>query len=180
MWRTVWRRAGGLAWAPAAEVVERRSVNEHDRIRWAKAGLFAGWMFVFGYLTYLVTQIRRAASTSQGSFEDGVWGQRAEEISFAALPQNVVILVPAAIAAIAGVLLVRSLVDPIVVQLSRLIRVIAGLSFVIVALAVVGIVAVFFRNYDSVGDTAAVLGRLGGIAMAAAMVRVCLEADHET
>jgi len=155
-------------------------VNEHDRIRWAKAAHFAGWMFVVAYLTYLVTQIRRAAATTQGSFEDGIWGQRIEEVSFATLPQNVVILVPGVIAAVAGAILVRSLVDPVVVQLGRLVRVIAGLAFVIITLGAVGIVAVFFRNYDSVGDTAAILGRLGGIAIAAAMVRLSLEADHET
>lgn len=155
-------------------------MNEHDRIRWAKATVFAGWMFVLAYLTYLIAQIRRASATTQGSFEDGVWGQRIEEVSFATLPQNVVILAPAAVAAVAGALLVRSLVDPVVVQLGRVIKVIAGLSFVIVALGLAGIVAVFFRNYDSVGDSIAVMLRLGGVAMAAAMIRLCLEADHET
>lgn len=155
-------------------------MNEHDRIRWAKAAVFAGWMFVLAYLSYLVTEIRRAAAIRQGSFEDGVWGQRIETVSFATLPQNVAILMPGVIAVVAGTLLVRSLVDPVVVQLGRVIKVIAGLAFVIIALGVVGIVAVFFRNYESIGDTAAILLRLGGIGMAAATVRVCLEADHET
>jgi LPS sulfotransferase NodH len=137
-------------------------------------------MSVLAYGSYLVIQIRRAAAIRNGSFEDGLWGQRIEQISFAALPQNLVILTPAVAAAVAGALLVRSLVAPVVVHIGRLVRVVAGLSFVVVAIAVVGIVAVFFRRYDSVGDTAAVLGRLGGIAMAAAMIRLCLEADHET
>jgi hypothetical protein len=161
-------------------VVERPSVNEHDRIRWARALVFAGSMSVLAYLSYLVIQIRRAAAIRNGSFEDGLWGQRIEQISHATLPQNLVILVPAVAAAVTGALLVRSLVAPVVVHLARLIRVIAGLAFVVVAIAVVGIVAVFFRRYDSVGDTAAVLGRIGGIAMAAATIRLCLEADHET
>jgi hypothetical protein len=137
-------------------------------------------MSVLAYLSYLVIQIRRAAAIRNGSFEDGLWGQRIEQISHATLPQNLVILVPAVAAAVTGALLVRSLVAPVVVHLARLIRVIAGLAFVVVAIAVVGIVAVFFRRYDSVGDTAAVLGRIGGIAMAAATIRLCLEADHET
>lgn len=161
-------------------MLERPTVNGNDRIRWAKAAVFAGWMFVVAYLGYLVAQIRRAAATTQGSFEDGVWGQRIEEVSFATLPQNVAILIPGAAAAVAGAVLVRSLVDPVVVQLRRVIRIIAGLSFVIIALATLGIVAVLFRNYDSVGDTAAILNRVGGVAMAAATIRVCLEADHET
>lgn len=166
--------------SPAVELVERPTVNEHDRIRWAKAAVFAGWMFVLAYLTYLVAQVRRAVATRQGSFEDGVWGQRIEEISFATLPQNVSILIPGVIAVVAGALLARPLVDPVVVHLGRLVRIVAGLAFVIIALGVVGIVAVFFRNYDPIGDIQAILLRLGGIAMAAATVRVCLEADHET
>ena len=155
-------------------------MNEHDRIRWARALVFAGWMSLVAYVAYLVIQVRRAAAIRNGSFEDGVWGQRIEQISFATLPQNLVILMPAVAAAVAGTLLVRSLVAPVVVHLGRLVRVVAGVAFVVVAIAVVGIVAVFFRAYDSVGDTAAILGRVGGIAMAAATIRLCLEADHET
>lgn len=155
-------------------------MSEHDRIRWAQALLFAGWMSLLAYVSYLVVQIRRAAAIRDASFEDGIWGQRIEQVSFAALPQNLVILAPAVGAAVAGVLLVRSLVAPVVVHLRRLVRVIAGLSFVVVAIGVIGIAAVFFRNYDSVGDTAAILGRLGGLALAVAAIRLCLEADHET
>lgn len=155
-------------------------VSESDRIRWANATVLAGWMFVLAYLTYLVTQIRRAAATTQASFEDGIWGQRIEEISFATLPQNVVILIPGVVAVVVGAVLTRSVVDPVVVRLRRVVRVIAGLSIVVVAVGVVGIVAVFFRNYDSVGDTAAILGRLGGIAMATAAIRLCLEAAADT
>ena len=95
-------------------------------------------MFVLAYLSYLVTEIRRAAAIREGSFEDGVWGQRIETVSFATLPQNVAILMPGVIAVVAGTLLVRSLVDPVVVQLGRVIKVIAGLAFVIIALGIVG------------------------------------------
>jgi hypothetical protein len=152
-------------------------VTEHDRIRWSRALLFAGWLSVAAYLGYLVTQIRRAAATTTGSFEDGVWGQRIELVSFAALPQNVVIIAPAVAAAITGTLLMRSLVVPVVVHLQLLVRIVAGLSIVIIALGILGIVAVFFRDVDPVGDVGAVLGRLGGIALAAGAVRLCLEAE---
>ncbi len=154
-------------------------MDDHDRIRWARALVVAGWAFVLAYLAYLVTQIRRAAAIGEGSFEDGIWGQRIEQVSFATLPQNVVIMVPGLIAALAGTLLVRSLVDPVVVHLSRLVRIIAGLGFVIAALGVLGIIGVFFRNFDSVGDTAAILGRLGGVLIAAATIRLCTEAEHD-
>ena len=155
-------------------------MNEQDRIRWARALLVAGWLSLASYASYLVIQVRRAAAIREGSFEDGIWGQRIEQVSFAALPQNLVILAPAVAAAVTGVILVRSLVAPVGVHLGRLVRVIAGLSFVAVAIGVVGIVAVFFRNYDSVGDTAAIIGRLGGVALAVAAIRLCLEADHES
>lgn len=134
-------------------------------------------MSTVAYLGYLITQIRRAAAVRSGSFEDGIWGQRVELISFASLPQNVVILAPAVAAAVAGSLLVRSLVDPVVVHLQVLVRIVAGLNLVVIALGIVGIVGVFFRNVDSVGDVGAILGRLGGIALGAAAVRLCAEVE---
>lgn len=155
-------------------------MNDRDRIRWARALVMAGWMSVLAHASYLVIQIRRATAVSDAGFEDGIWGQRIEQISFTALPQNLVVLVPAAAAVVAGSVIARSLVDPVVVRLARLVRVVAGFSFVAVAISIVGVIAVFFRNYDSVGDTAAILGRLGGVALAAGMIRLCLEADQMT
>jgi hypothetical protein len=155
-------------------------VNEQDRIRWARALVFAGWMFVLAYLAFLVSQIRRAAAVSEASFEDGVWGQRIEQVSFATLPQNVVVLVPAVIAVVAAAWLVRALVDPVVVHVSRLIRTVAGFAFLVIALALLGITEVFFRNFDPVGDVTAILLRLGGVLIGVAIVRVCTEAEHDT
>lgn len=155
-------------------------MHDHDRIRWARSLVVVGWTSAFAYATYLVTQVRRAAAIGEASFEDGVWGQRIEQVSFAALPQNLIILAPAAAAAVAGALLVRTLVDPVVVRLGRLIRVVASLASIAVAISAIGIVAVFFRNYDNVGDTAAILGRLGGAALAFGMLRMCLDASQET
>ncbi|MEY2958254.1 MAG: hypothetical protein RLZZ01_822 [Actinomycetota bacterium] len=155
-------------------------MHDHDRIRWARSLVVAGWSSSLAYTTYLVTQVRRAAAIGEASFEDGVWGQRIEQVSFAALPQNLIILVPGAAAAVAGAIVVRSLVDPVVVRLGRLVRVVASLASIAAAISTIGIVAVFFRNYDNVGDTAAILGRLGGIALAWGMIRVCLDATQET
>ena len=134
-------------------------------------------MSVAAYLGYLVTQIRVAAAVRSSSFEDGIWGQRVELISFASLPQNVVILAPAVAAAITGSILVRSLVDPVVIHLQVLVRIIAGLSLVVVALGIIGIAGVFFRDVDTVGDVGAILGRLGGILLAAGALRLCVEAE---
>lgn len=153
-------------------------MTEHDRLRWSRALLFVGWMSVAAYLGYLITQIRRAAAVRTGSFEDGIWGQRVELISFSSLPQNVVILAPAVAAAIVGSILVRSLVDPVVVHLQVLVRIIAGLGLVVIALGIVGIIGVFFRNVDSVGDVGAILGRTGGILLGVGTVRLCIEAEN--
>jgi hypothetical protein len=155
-------------------------VNEQDRIRWARALVFAGWMFVLAYLAFLVSQIRRAAAVSQASFEDGIWGQRIEQVSFATLPQNVVNLVPGVTAVVAAAWLVRPLVDPVVVHVSRLIRTIAGFAFLVIVLALLGIAAVFLRSFDPAGDVTAVLLRLGGVLVGVAIVRVCTEAEHDT
>jgi hypothetical protein len=52
------------------------------------------------------------------------------------------------------------------------------LCYVIVALAVLGIVDVIAQSPDSVGVTTSILTRVGGILMAIAMLRVCLEAER--
>ena len=153
-------------------------MNEHDRIRWARALVFAGWMSVLAYLGYLATQIRRAAATRTGSFEDGVWGQRVEFVSFAALPQNVTILMPGVAAAVAAALLVRPLVDPTVLTARQLVRIVAGINGTIIVIAVAGIIGLFFRNFDPVSDFGALLGRFGGILMAIGAIRLCNEAER--
>lgn len=147
-------------------------------MRWARALINAGWMFVLAYLGFVTWQVRRAFAISEGSFEDGLWWQRIEQMSFLALPQNLMVLVPAAAAAAVGAVLVRGVVDRSVLRLAQLIRVVAGTSAVVIVIAVLGIVGIFFRNPDSVGDLAALVLRIGGILMSVAMIRICLEADQ--
>ena len=109
-------------------------VNDHERVRWARALTTAGWLFVVAYLTFLVGQIRRAFAIGESSFEDGVWGLRVEQISFATLPQNVIIAVPAAAAGVAGTLLVGDIVDRSDIWLTQLVRIAAGLGYMIIGL----------------------------------------------
>jgi hypothetical protein len=47
----------------------------------------------------------------------------------------------------------------------------------VIALGIVGIAGVFFRNFDSVGDVGAILGRMGGILLGAGAVRLCAEVE---
>ena len=155
------------------------SLAERDRQRWAVALTTAGWLVLAAYLLLLIAQIRRAFAVTVASFEDGVWGQRIETVSFVTLPQNLVILVPAAAAGVAAVMLLRD--APVQLQGSwarQLVRVVAGLCYVVVVLAVLGIVDVLMQTPDSVGGTSAILTRVGGILMAIGMIRVCLEAER--
>lgn len=155
------------------------SLVERDRQRWAVALTTAGWLVLAAYLLLLIAQIRRAFAVTVSSFEDGVWGQRIETVSFVTLPQNLVILVPAAAAGVGAVMLLRD--APVQLQGSwarQLVRIVAGLCYVVVVLAVLGIVDVLMQTPDSVGGTSAILTRVGGILMAIGMIRVCLEAER--
>jgi hypothetical protein len=153
-------------------------VNAIDRERWARAIVTAGWLVTGSYLLFLIGQIRRALAVSQASFEDGVWGQRVEQISFVALPQNLVILVPAAVAGAGATWLMLGAGLDQVPWTRQLVRVVAGVSLVTVVLAVLGILDVFAQSPDWVGGSIAVLNRVGGILMAWAMIRVCLESER--
>jgi hypothetical protein len=152
-----------------------------DRRRWATALTTAGWLVLASYLLFLIGQIRRAMAVTVGSFEDGVWGQRIELVSFVTLPQNLVILVPAAAAGVLATVLAREPLDDVGSSVNwsiQLVRIVAGVCYVVVGLATLGIVDVLAQTPDSVGGTAAILNRLGGILMAVAMIRVCLEAER--
>ncbi len=153
-------------------------MSDDDAIRWARATGVAGWLFLLAYLGVVTGIVRRAASLNSGSFEDGLWWQRVEIISFVALPQNVVVLVPAVAAGVVGTVVARSIIDQSVIRLRQLVRVAAGTCYVVIVLGALGIIGVFVRNSDAVGDLEPLLGRIGGILMAVGMIKLCLEAEH--
>ena len=156
-------------------------MDDGNRVAWARALTTAGWLVLFAYLLLLIGQIRRALAVRVGSFEDGVWGQRIELVSFVTLPQNLVILVPAAAAGVAAMLLLREMPRRAAASWApQLVRIVAGVCYVVVALAVLGIIDVLAQTPDSVGGTSAILNRVGGILMAIAMIRVCLEAERSS
>jgi len=153
-------------------------VNDDERLRWARVLATTGWVFLIAYLGVVAGLVRRAAATTSGSFEDGLWWQRVETISFAARATNLVVLTPAVAAAVVGTIMARALVDPAVLRLRQLVRIVAGTCYVVLVIGAVGIVGIFFRNPDSVGDASVFFGLMGGILMAIAMVRLCLEAER--
>lgn len=155
-------------------------VSDDDAIGWARATGFAGWLFLLAYLGVVTGIVRRAASLSNSSFEDGLWWQRVEIISFAALPQNLVVLVPAVAAGVVGTVIARSVIDRSVILLRQLVRVAAGTCYVVIVIGALGVIGVFFRNSDGVGDVSALLGRVGGILMAFGMIKLCLESERTT
>ena len=153
-------------------------MSDDDRIRWARALVVASWLFVATYLTFLITQIRRAAAVSDTRFEDGDWGARVEQISFASRPEFVVSIIAATAATLVGVALTRNVVDPVLLQLRTLVRLIGGICVIIVIMGAVGIIALFFRNPDSVSDLGYLLSRTGGILTAVACMRLCTEVER--
>jgi hypothetical protein len=153
-------------------------MSDNERVRWATALTTAGWLFVVAYLAFVTAMFRRASALKSGSFDDGVWGQRIEIMSFVSIHQNVIMLAPAAAACVGATMLASDVADRTHIWLAQLVRVVAGLCYVVIAVAVIGIIALFFRSPDSVSDLGALLGRLGGILMAIAMIRVCLEAER--
>jgi hypothetical protein len=134
-------------------------------------------MSLVGYLAILATQLDRARRTTTSRFEDGVWGQRLEQVSFVALPQNLMVLVPAVACALVAAALARGLARDL--WLDRLVRAAAGTAFVALVLAVVALVEAVLVGGDSANDFASVVNRVGGALMAIAMIRLCLQAERE-
>ena len=153
-------------------------MNEAERIRWARACTTAGWLFLSAYLLVVIAQFRRAFAIRQSSFEDGVWGQRAENVAFVALPQNLVILAPAAAAAVAAMALARSAGSVPVPWAPQLVRLVAGTGYLAIVLALLGVIDQFAQSPDLVGGSIMLLNRTAGILMAIAMIRMCLESER--
>jgi hypothetical protein len=153
-------------------------VNLAARDRWARALTTAGWLFAGSYVALLIGQIRRAFAIRRASFEDGLWGQRIEVISFASTSQILVMLVPAVAAGVAAVWLTTSEDRLPPVSTRNLVRIVAGICYVAILSALLGIVDVFAQTPDAVGGSIDVLNRLGGIMIAVAMIRVCHESER--
>lgn len=150
-----------------------------DRLRWVRALTTAGWVALASYLGIIAIEVRRAAAITTSRFEDGVWGQRIEIVSFVTLPQNIaVLMLPVATAATAAVMLAGVHPDDRgdTIWLTRLTTVTGGLCVVAIFLALLGIGGIPFRYADPLADLGALVGRLSGIAMAAGALRLLREA----
>jgi len=154
-------------------------VGPTDRLRWVRALTTAGWVALASYLGIIAIEVRRAAAITTSRFEDGVWGQRIEIVSFVTLPQNIaVLMLPVATAVTAAVMLAGVHPDDRgdTVWLTRLTTVTGGLCVVAIFLALLGIGGIPFRYADPLADLGALVGRLSGIAMAAGALRLLREA----
>jgi hypothetical protein len=154
-------------------------VGPTDRLRWVRALTTAGWVALASYLGIIAIEVRRAAAITTSRFEDGVWGQRIEIVSFVTLPQNIaVLMLPVATAVTAAVMLAGVHPDDRgdTIWLTRLTTVTGGLCVVAIFLALLGIGGIPFRYADPLADLGALVGRLSGIAMAAGALRLLREA----
>lgn len=153
-------------------------MTDADRLRWVRALTTAGWIALVSYLGIVAIEVRRAAAITTSRFEDGVWGQRVEIISFVTLPQNIaVLMLPVATAVTAAVMLAGVHPDDRgdTVWLTRLTTVTGGVCVVAIFLALLGIGGIPFRYADPLADLGALVGRLSGIAMAAGALRLLRE-----
>lgn len=137
--------------------------------------MIAGWCFLGAYVGIIAIELRRAAAITSSSFEDGVWGQRVEIISFVALPQNIAMLALAALT----VTIARILVTPVHPDdrptepwTDRLGRTVAGVAVIVIGLALLGIGGIPFRYADPLADLGALVGRASGVAVATAAIRL--------
>jgi hypothetical protein len=153
-------------------------VRDDRFVRWARALATSGWLVLIAYLAFLVGLIRRASAITTSSFEDGVWGQRFEVVAFAALPQNLVILLAAAAAAATASGLVHGRGDPGSLWISQLSRAVGGTCYVVAVIALLGIIDEFWQTPDAIGGTGSMLNRIGGLLMIAAMIRISVEAER--
>jgi hypothetical protein len=153
-------------------------MTDGEREHWSRLLTKIGWLLVLAELAIAAAIVNRARAVTTSSLEDGVWGQRAEILSFLSLPQNVVVLVPAAAAAAAATFVGRGTLAVLEPWLERLLRLVAGLALAVIALGVVGIIDVLVRAGDSISDFSDIVNRLGGIVMGVAIARLCLEAER--
>jgi len=153
-------------------------VTDVEREHWARAMTTAGWLVVVGYLGIVVLQIDRARRTTEAAFEDGVWGQRIEQVSFVAIPQNIVVLFAAAIVTVGAVVVGRGTLADADVWLDRLVRVVAGTAIVAILIAVIRVLDVMIRDPQTGGDLPDIVSRLSGILIGIAVVRLCLAAER--
>jgi hypothetical protein len=153
-------------------------MSEGEREHWSRLLTKVGWLFTLAEVAIAAAIVNRARAVTTSSFEDGVWGQRAEILSFLGLPQNVVVLVPAAAAAAAATLIGHGTFAALEPWLERLLRLVAGLALAVIALGVVGIIDVLARAGDSISDFSDIVNRLGGILMGVAVARLCLESER--
>jgi hypothetical protein len=153
-------------------------VSEIERHRWAGALSTAGWCCFVAYLLLVIAQFRRAFAIRTSSFPDGVWGQRAETISFVTYPQQVVILVPAVAAGIAAVLVGRTTGAGPGPWAAQLVRLAAGTCYVVIVLALLGIVDVLAQAPDAFASLFDILVRVAGVLIAAGLIRVSLEIER--
>lgn len=136
----------------------------------------AGWFLVGGSIGLIAFQLNRVRSISGGGTAfSTAWEQRIEVLSFVMLPPNMMVLIPAATAAVAATWLAGKDREVWLVTLVRLVATVAGAMFVIGLIAIVNI---FQRDAAGQRDIEGVYLRLGGVSMAVGIVILCWAAER--
>ena len=141
-----------------------------DAELWSRRLTLAAWMGLVGYLSvvaYLANRVRRLGNV-EAPFAESIWDQRLEVLSFAVLPQQVIILVVAA--ALAGVAaeVQRRTGDPTGAWLRTALTSLGAAAAVVVLVAVASIVSILTRDPPEPDRAGDLYLRLGGVALAGA------------
>lgn len=147
-----------------------------DRERWGRVLTLAGWCSYAAYLAIVLSTLDRVRTAPRSQVFDSVWDQRLELLSFAMIPQQIVVLAPAvAIVVLTGL-------DVVDAGPSRVLRRAVELtSFVAVAIGALDIVSTLLRdNGGGPVEWSEILLRLGGILLASSYLAVCRLAADES
>ncbi len=126
-----------------------------------------GWLLLGGELGFILFQLERVRSAGGTRFATA-WEQRVETFSFLALPPQMTVLVaPAAVAVVAAVLS-SGRRNP---WLDVLVRVTALIAVLLIVVAVLSIIEIVRR--DGTFEFGAVMLRLAGLSMSAAVLSLC-------
>lgn len=128
----------------------------------------AGWFAFVAWLLFLFRQIGRVAQVGSQSF-GGIWEQRIEVLSFAVLPPNSLMLVPAAaLACVATWMSGPTMSLGLAVQL----RIVRWAAMLQIAIGVASVISIIVNETGSPTESQDIAQRVSGIVLSFAIIKV--------
>lgn len=136
----------------------------------------AGWFAFVAWLLFLFRQISRVVRVDEQAFA-GVGEQRIEVMSFLVLPQNALLLLPAAALASTAVWMSGATES---LSLAVQIRVVRWAAIGQIAIAIVSIVSIVVNETGSPTESEDIALRIAGIVMSVAVVKVTAAVERHS